>query len=1097
VKIRAMIDTGCTAYIITLRVLQRMGLTVSDLRSAPPVVVVGETKEGLAQTAPCLGSTMMAISTARTSTLDRVYVIEDPSIEMLLPRKFSNLSEILRDFIRKENTPVESPPRVAAASIKELGTSAATVRNTARVQQQCEPLKDSNIARRLLGLGTFSRTPIQVDERISIVLKPNTPADVMWTHQYPQVAAARETREEEAQHLHKLGILERVAASEARFCSPQFILPGGRVVTDMSRLSKYIVREHMEFPSMKSLQAVVENNKFFTVFDFRKWFYQIPLSEDSRDVTTFRTSSGFWRYTRLVMGLSISPREAQRLLEKVFQRAGLTPSEGFGYMDDGLLGSPTLAEHKDKLLRLLESFEHFKVCINVDKLQIAQSHVKFCGYIPAENRVIVDPEKVKAIEDWALPVTLVALRRFVGTLNYVRQHFRVNLSAEAKPMTELLSTKDNGARIQWKLLHRNVNYVKAFERVKAGLKRNIANHAPTLNGELWLATDASDHALGAVLYDRTLSGDWNVVSVASQVLRRTYTFSEIDEAKGEITADRCPLARELAAIVFGLRQFSFYTQSRQVHVQTDHLPLLGMFKNRLGVQAHTRITQVLTRTLLAQLLEHNVALHYIKGEENAFADVLSRDVPDGTVPQALQPEWSEERQQAEKPSALRVAIPFATDKLTARDATALHRLQEEGKLFMGDNFALVRVNGKLKVYVTDTEVQKVLEWAHGRSHRGEKAMRAELQSYWWPSKSKEIKGYKWTCSCWQADNAIQPVLLRFKFTAEEPRRVFQADIMFWAQRKFLVTVDIFSSFPEVIEIKENTSEAIVDAFKATLLSRYGFITITTDNEALLNLARERHHGSFRVGATRHSPSAGKVERLIQTIRTLTKRAGVDPITASIMLRTEEMIGIHNSRPLSKAGIEFMEAKIKEHRENLARIKAHTPKFSPGDLVVVYHKSHHKDEAGWSGPCRVVSLSDNKTSYHILTPKGMRGLQRSRVHPDDLRRFAPPSDSRPRFLPWVLESWQAEGHDIKECNDPEYAELQFVIPHLIATTRPGDCMALCHPVWRAAIWFEQLNKFFTTIQAYSLAREPLYEDTQLEFTTTMAIYRRRLELSTRK
>jgi len=61
-------------------------------------------------------------------------------------------------------------------------------------------------------------------------------------------------------------------------------------------------------------------------------FHSIQLEKSSRDITSFSTSNGSYRFTRLPFGLKIAPNSFQRIMTTAF--SGPEPSQEFLYMDD-------------------------------------------------------------------------------------------------------------------------------------------------------------------------------------------------------------------------------------------------------------------------------------------------------------------------------------------------------------------------------------------------------------------------------------------------------------------------------------------------------------------------------------------------------------------------------------------------------------------------------------------------------------------------------------------------------------------------------------------------------------------------------------------
>lgn len=69
--------------------------------------------------------------------------------------------------------------------------------------------------------------------------------------------------------------------------------------------------------------------KWFSVLDCLSGFHQIPLEQNSRDMTSFSTDSGSFRFTRLPFGVKVSPNSFQRMMSIAF--SGITPERAFLY----------------------------------------------------------------------------------------------------------------------------------------------------------------------------------------------------------------------------------------------------------------------------------------------------------------------------------------------------------------------------------------------------------------------------------------------------------------------------------------------------------------------------------------------------------------------------------------------------------------------------------------------------------------------------------------------------------------------------------------------------------------------------------------------
>jgi hypothetical protein len=97
----------------------------------------------------------------------------------------------------------------------------------------------------------------------------------------------------------------------------------------------------------------------------------------------------------------------------------------------------------------------------------------------------------RTIVDWPAPTTVTQLQSFLGLANYYRRFVKGH-SKIAAPLTALCSPKTVGW--PWTPDHQ-----AAFDALKTALSTAPVIHAPDLGAPYTVTTDASNHAVGAVL----------------------------------------------------------------------------------------------------------------------------------------------------------------------------------------------------------------------------------------------------------------------------------------------------------------------------------------------------------------------------------------------------------------------------------------------------------------------------------------------------------------------------------------------------------------------------------------------------------------------
>ena len=86
----------------------------------------------------------------------------------------------------------------------------------------------------------------------------------------------------------------------------------------MRRANEAIVREIHPILNVEEVLQELNENAYVSELDFRSEYHQIVLEENSRDITTFVTPQGHFRYKRLFFGVSSAPEKFHNIIERVF-----------------------------------------------------------------------------------------------------------------------------------------------------------------------------------------------------------------------------------------------------------------------------------------------------------------------------------------------------------------------------------------------------------------------------------------------------------------------------------------------------------------------------------------------------------------------------------------------------------------------------------------------------------------------------------------------------------------------------------------------------------------------------------------------------------
>ncbi|XP_063918115.1 uncharacterized protein K02A2.6-like [Zophobas morio] len=167
-----------------------------------------------------------------------------------------------------------------------------------------------------------------------------------------------------------------------------------RMCVDMRAANEAIIRERHPIPTIHDLILSVNGSKWFSEIDLKSAFHQIELEESSREITTFATCDGLYRFKRLFFGINCAPEIFQRIMEQLHLHGVEI------YVDDFLIHGKTLEEHNRNLLELLKRLENSGITVNKDKCKIAQKKLEFMGHEISEEGVRPLRSRIETIKNF-------------------------------------------------------------------------------------------------------------------------------------------------------------------------------------------------------------------------------------------------------------------------------------------------------------------------------------------------------------------------------------------------------------------------------------------------------------------------------------------------------------------------------------------------------------------------------------------------------------------------------------------------------------------------------------------------------------------------
>ena len=437
------------------------------------------------------------------------------------------------------------------------------------------------------GVGKFKGPEIKIgiDTNVTPVCQP-----------YNRIPfALRSKVEAKLQHLVDTDIIEPVS-KPTRWISPLISVPKSnsddiRLCVDMRRANQAIIRERHPMPTIEDLLQDMNGSKVFSKLDMKEGFTQFVLHPDSRDITTFSSHVGLYRYKRLFYGCSMAPEkfyaEIHRLIQGIPGVANLA--------DDIIVHGSGRAEHDARLVQVLDRLKSAGLTLNKQKCIFGVDELDFVGHRLSAKGIDPMAAKVEAIVNASEPTSIDELRSFLGLANYCSK-FIPDFSSKTEPLRRL---KKKGAKENFVL---DSDQRTAFNTLKKCLSSSQTLGYFDLKYKTKVVADASPFGLGAILIQDQDDGP-RVISYAARSL------SDVESRYHQTE-------REALSLVWACEKFKPYLIGNKFDLVTDHEPLKVIYGPRSKPCA--RIERWVLR-----LMPYDFNVVYWPGSKNV-ADPLSR-----------------------------------------------------------------------------------------------------------------------------------------------------------------------------------------------------------------------------------------------------------------------------------------------------------------------------------------------------------------------------------------------------------------------------------------------------------------------------------------
>ena len=403
-----------------------------------------------------------------------------------------------------------------------------------------------------------------------------------------------------------------------------------------------------------------------------------------------------------------------------------------------------------------------------------------------------------------------------------------------------------------------------------------------------VSADILSYDLSVVLKQRQFDNAWRPVVFALRTItdiKKRYALVE----------------KECLALTWACEHFSDYLIGSQFTLQTDYKPLTSL----LSLQRALDDVPLCIQRMRIKLTRFDFVTEYIPWSQLSTADILSR------IPLSNQPQLIDTSDIIEGfVSTIITSLPL-TDAMinnlisaTAAVATLQHAIAyctiswPDNDLTLNlksywHSCDLLAVLDNLILYNSKIVVpslrQETLTALHAGHLSVEKCCTRARQSVWWPKISTDIEHFISTCQIcryWARDKAEALISTPLP---ELPWQKVRMDLFEMNHRHYVILVDYYSQYIEVLELRSQTTDSVTQALKATFAYHGIPMVVFSDNGPCYNCAQFASFATsygfqHRTSSPCFPHSNGEAETAVQTAKSLLKNLS-DPFLVLLSYRT--------------------------------------------------------------------------------------------------------------------------------------------------------------------------------------------------------------------
>lgn len=414
-------------------------------------------------------------------------------------------------------------------------------------------------------------------------------------------------------------------------CAPLLVPKAGpaewRFTVDLRPVNRFTIRHQFIMPRIEEELTKTADSVVYASVDFTHSYWQLPLHPASQECQSFVTPDNVFTPTRVPHGTTNAVLHLQSFLSTNVPAA--VKKHMLLWVDDCLFHAPSISELLSCLQSFLQFCSDFNLRLHPKKCVLYTTSVKWCGRIICANGIRHDPSNLQGLLELDRPTTGGQLQQFLCAMQWLRSSIP-QFQTLIQPLHDFLEsvynhvggkrTKRAVSRVILNNLGWHDELTTAFNNCKAAIihRTTLAHRDNTKR--LCLYTDASEtHWSGIVT--QVPHGQLNMQHAAQDHEPLAFHSGRFSGAQVSWST----IEKEAFAVLATTERSHWLASTPAgFDLYTDHNNLVFIFDPCAVVP---NINQATIRKVLrwaVRLSSYNYVCFHIKGEENIWADLLTR-----------------------------------------------------------------------------------------------------------------------------------------------------------------------------------------------------------------------------------------------------------------------------------------------------------------------------------------------------------------------------------------------------------------------------------------------------------------------------------------